>query len=192
MSKYLYQWQELNKRQQVTLSAIYQADQNAEEEEKDRWHQGLSRRKAEVWRWLEFASPLANLGVETYLHRQLSKAGVVDQGLGSTLDVLNKKGLVECERYQNARQESKLLSIKLTNKGRAVARAGLGESAPKKRLKGQLKPRQWEALVTAYKAGNEGIKSGISDYAGFSWRWTWLRLQDYYGSRDGLVEEVYY
>lgn len=192
MSKHLDLWQELNERQQKTLSAIYNADQNAEEGEKSRWHRGLSKRKASVWRWLEFASPFAHLGEETYLHRTLSEARVTDQGLGSTLDVLKNKGLVECNYYQNARQDSKLLSIKLTNKGRSVSRAGLGETAPKKRPKGQLKPRQWEALMTIHKTGDEGITDDISDYAGFSWRWTWLRLQNYYGDRDGLIEEVHY
>ncbi|PHM06886.1 hypothetical protein [Nostoc sp. 'Peltigera malacea cyanobiont' DB3992] len=75
---------------------------------------------------------------------------------------------------------------------RAVARAGLGESVPKKPPKGQLKPRQWEALCTAYQAGELGLDSGLTfgDYAGFSWQWTWLRLRDYQGG--GLVKEVGY
>ncbi|WP_224096150.1 hypothetical protein [Nostoc sp. MS1] len=54
------------------------------------------------------------------------------------------------------------MSIKLTPTGRAVARAGLGESASKKPPKGELKPLQWSALVTAYQAGTEGIDSGAS------------------------------
>ena len=70
----------------------------------------------------------------------------------------------------------------------------LGESAPKKVPKGQLKPRQWEAVEAAYLADDEGIKDkfGSGDYGGFSWRWTWLRLRDYYELSDGLVEEVRY
>ncbi|MCW5319535.1 hypothetical protein GTQ43_40125 [Nostoc sp. KVJ3] len=187
MSKHLHLWEKLNERQQATLTAIYRTDQSVEAAEKEGWRLGSIREKASVWRNLQYYfEPTSH---ETLLHKLLSLAGVVDQGLGSTLQVLERHKLIECNYYS-----SELISIKLTTTGRAVARAGLGESAPKKTPKGQLKPRQWEALCTAYQAGELGIDSGLSfgDYAGFSWQWTWLRLRDYYGTDNGLVKEVGY
>ncbi|MEH2003518.1 MAG: hypothetical protein V7L00_33260 [Nostoc sp.] len=146
MSKHLNLWQELNLRQQITLTAIYHADQKAEDEEAARWRVGWEKRPAAVWRKLRY--PDLN-GHETFLHKLLREAEVIDEGLGSTLQALERRHLCECDYYQ-VRGKSELLSVKLTTTGRAVARAGLGESAPKKPPKGQLKPRQWEALCTAY------------------------------------------
>ncbi|MBD2459333.1 hypothetical protein H6G80_35555 [Nostoc sp. FACHB-87] len=187
MSKHHSLWEKLNQRQQATLTAIYHTEQQQESAQKQAWHKGLSRDPASVWRNLQYY--FEPTGHETLLHRLLRQANVVDQGLGSTLRVLEGHQLIEC----NYRQ-SELISIKLTTTGRAVARAGLGESAPKKPPKGQLKPRQWEALVRAYLSGENGIDNNTSsdDYAGFSWRWTWLRLRDYHGTEEGLVKEVGY
>lgn len=187
MSKHHSLWEKLNERQQATLTAIYRADQSAEADQKQAWYRGSTRVPAAMWRNLQYYfEPTSH---ETLLHSLLRKANVVDPGLGSTLRVLEGHNLIQCNYYQ-----SELISIKLTTTGRAVARAGLGESAPKKPRKGQLKPLQWSALVTAYQAGTEGIDSGanLGDYAGFSWQWTWLRLVHYYGTDHGLVKEVGY
>ncbi|MEJ6486156.1 hypothetical protein N0Y54_33675 [Nostoc punctiforme UO1] len=185
MSKHLHLWEKLNQRQQATLTAIYRADQSVEAAQKEGWRLGSIREKASVWRNLQYY--FEPTSYETLLHKLLSLAGVVDQGLGSTLQVLERHKLIQCNY-----SDSELISIKLTTTGRAVARAGLGESAPKKPPKGQLKLKQWEALATAYQAGELGLDSGLNfgDYAGFSWQWTWLRLRDYQGS--GLVKEVGY
>lgn len=185
MSKHLHLWEKLNQRQQATLTAIYRTDQSVEAAQKEGWRLGSIREKASVWRNLQYY--FEPTSYETLLHKLLFQAGVVDQGLGSTLQVLERHKLIECNYY-----DGELISIKLTTTGRAVARAGLGESAPKKPPKGQLKPRQWEALCTAYQAGELGLESGLTfgDYAGFSWQWTWLRLRDYQGG--GLVKEVGY
>jgi hypothetical protein len=185
MSKHLHLWEKLNQRQQATLTAIYRTDQSVEVAQKEGWRLGSIREKASIWRNLQYY--FEPTSYETLLHKLLSQSGVVDQGLGSTLQVLERHKLIQCNYY-----DGELISIKLTTTGRAVARAGLGESAPKKPPKGQLKPRQWEALATAYQAGELGLESGLTfgDYAGFSWQWTWLRLRDYQGG--GLVKEVGY
>lgn len=185
MSKHLNLWEKLNQRQQATLTAIYRADQSVEAAQKEGWRLGSIREKASVWRNLQYY--FEPTSYETLLHKLLSLAGVVDQGLGSTLSLLERHKLIECNYY-----DGELISIKLTTTGRAVARAGLGELAPKKPPKGQLKLLQWEALCTAYQAGELGLESGLTfgDYAGFSWQWTWLRLRDYQGG--GLVKEVGY
>lgn len=187
MSKHLNLWSELNQRQQATLTAIYRADQSVEAVQKYCWRNSSIREKAAVWRNLQYY--FEPTSYETLLHKLLSEAGVVDQGLGSTLSLLERHKLIECNYY-----DGELISIKLTTTGRAIARAGRGESAPKKPPKGQLKLKQWEALATAYQAGELGIDSGLNfgDYAGFSWQWTWLKLRDYYGTDNGLVKEVGY
>lgn len=187
MSKHLHPWEKLNQRQQATLTAIYRADQFVEAVQKEAWLLGSPRERAAVWRNLQYYfEPTSH---ETLLHSLLRKANVVDPGLDSTLRVLEGYKLIQCNYYQ-----SQLMSIKLTTTARAVARGGLGESAPKKPPKGQLKLKQWSALVRAYQAGTEGIESGASlgDYAGFSWQWTWLRLLRYHGIDNGLVKEVGY
>jgi len=180
-------WQELNQRQQATLTAIYKSDQKAEQQETTRWRLWRERTPADVWRKLRYP-PLA--GIESPLHRFLRVAEVIDPGLGSTLQALERRNLVEC----GWDVDGDLLWIKLTNFGRATVRAGTGEKPPKKQPKGQLRPRQWEALQVAYQAGKEGIKDslGLSDYSGFSYQYTWSRLCHYYGSNDGLVAEISY
>jgi len=80
MSKHLNLWQELNERQQLTLTAIYHADQKVESEEAGRWRLGWEKMPATVWRKLRY--PDLN-GHETFLHRLLREAGVIDEGLGS-------------------------------------------------------------------------------------------------------------
>jgi hypothetical protein len=187
MSKHLHLWEKLNQRQQATLTAIYRTDQSVEVAQKEGWRLGSIREKASIWRNLQYY--FEPTSYETLLPKLLFQAGVVDQGLGSTLQVLERHKLIQCNY-----SDSELISIKLTTTGRAVARAGLGESAPKKPPKGQLKLKQWSALCTAYQAGELGIDSGLNfgDYAGFSWQWTWLRLRDYYGTDNGLVKEIGY
>jgi len=180
-------WQELNQRQRDTLTAVYRADQNAEQSEAARWRRGSSRRAAEIWRRLQYP-PFGGV-VETPLHRLLREAGVIDPGLGSTLQALERRNLIQC-----GWTDGDLLWVRLANLGRAIARGGLGEQPPRKAPKRQLKPRQWEALTTAYHAGDEGIKdnAGVGDYGGFSYRWTWARLRDYYAPDDGLISELRY
>ena len=66
----------------------------AEQFEKASWKQGRERRPAAVWRWLFYGdindrpSPLKS---------RLLNAGLVDDGLGSTLDALERRALIECD-----------------------------------------------------------------------------------------------
>lgn len=78
----------------------------------------------------------------------------------------------------------------MTTTGRKVARAGLGEQAPKKRTVGTLREWHWRALAKLYTAGeaglfDDGVKSGY--YSDTSWN-TWLRLRDY--KTGALMEEI--
>ena len=167
-----HSWNELNERQKSALTAIYKADQNAEKKEKSRWHQGLDRRPAAVWRKLRYPDLH---GYETDLHKQLREVGVIDNGLGSTLQAIERRNFIKCDYVKNAFNEQELISIELTKSGRAAARQGLGESAPKSRPKGELKEKQWAALVAAYIAEDEGLEwDDCGNYSGFSFRWTLL------------------
>ncbi len=92
-----------------------------------------------------------------------------------------------------------VLYLRMTTKGRQVARAGLAEPPPEGTLPnesrlppGTLRRWHWRALAQAYAAGGEGLTSDIAgDYGRIGWR-TWLRLRDYQnkaGGFGGLVEE---
>ncbi|NDJ25718.1 hypothetical protein GS682_29845 [Nostoc sp. B(2019)] len=86
MSKHLHLWEKLNQRQQATLTTIYRADQSVEAAQKESWRGSSITEKASVWRNLQYYfEPTSH---ESLLHKLLFFAGVVDQGLGSTLQVL--------------------------------------------------------------------------------------------------------
>lgn len=181
---------QLNQRQQKTLIAIYHSDQETEANEKANYRLGRAQEKSSVWHRMQYPD---EYGGETTLHRYLRQAGVISRGLGATLNVLEKYKLIDCSYYFTVLSERKLLTIQLTTKGRKLARNLLGVQVPKRRPKGQLKERQWEALEFAYEMGDEGIKRDEwINYGGFSWQWTILRLRDYYGLGNGLVEEKPY
>lgn len=174
-------WSQLNARQQSYLKLIYQMDQETEQDEKQRSFTG-QRRSAEVWRWLFYGDVALNKA--SRLKHLLQTAHLVDPGTGSTFQALERRQLIEC------RGEAPELNIKLTALGRKVARAGVGESPPKRPPKGMFTELAWEALVLAYRAGDEGLKQEWGfRYAGIHFD-TWDRLQDY--PEGALVKEVYH
>lgn len=180
---------DLNQRQELYLKAIYAEDQAAEKHEAWRWNHGYDKRPADEWRWLLYAD-LA--GGPTPLKRLLERSGVVDSGTGSTFTALNRRGLIEYrERYEpGIASLEPLTSVRLTRKGRALARKLLGESAPKKLPKGTLREWHWNALARLYEAGGE-LSSELHTsgcYGGIGWK-TWLRLRDYYDTGIGLAKE---
>jgi hypothetical protein len=75
----------------------------------------------------------------------MKREGLIDEGTGSTFNALEARKLIECQE-NFAKHQVFLSEVQLTKLGRAVARAGLGVSAPKLLPKGQLRERQWEAL----------------------------------------------
>lgn len=182
-SKHASAWGELNTRQQAYLRLIFELDQQREKTERSGDWQRFKPRPASEWRWLEYSELF---GISSELRRRIKEANLVDPGTGSTFKALSTRKLIEI-RYPYG-SDAPWLDCKLTVTGRAVARAGLGESAPKKAPKGQLRERQWAALVAAYVAGDGGVKKDENlNYGGFSWEWTWLRLRDYSGG--GLIKE---
>jgi hypothetical protein len=184
-------WQELNERQQNYLKIIYQYDQIAEENERERWRWRMPKRPASEWRWLIFdtVGSKLNLARDPNLKAAMKREGLIDEGTGSTFNALETRKLIEC-REDFTKRGAFLAEVQLTKFGRAVARAGCGEKPPKRRTLGQLRERQWAALVAAWIAGDEGVKKDdCLNYGGFSWEWTWLRLRDYYDAGRGLIKE---
>ena len=182
LSKEELLWKELNLRQQTYLRLIFEIDQHREALERGQDWRRSTNRPASQWRWIEYAEIF---GKSTTLRMRIKQAGEVDPGTGSTFKALSTRKLIEI-RYPY--DDLQWLDCKLTLQGRAVARAGLRLQAPKKPPKGQLRERQWAALVAAYMAGDGGVKRDVNlNYGGFSWEWTWLRLRDY--SDGPLIEE---
>ena len=182
LSKQELLWNQLNLRQQTYLRLIFEIDQHREALERGQDWRRSSNRPASQWRWIEYAEIF---GKSTTLRARIKEAGEVDPGTGSTFKALSARKLIEI-RYPY--DDLQWLDCKLTKQGRATVRAGLRLQAPKKPPKGQLRERQWAALVAAYMAGDGGVKRDVNlNYAGFSWEWTWLRLRDY--SDGSLIEE---
>ena len=182
LSKEAALWKELNPRQQTYLRLIFEIDQHREALERGQDWRRSSNRPASQWRWIEYAEIF---GKSTALRARIKEAGEVDPGTGSTFKALSTRKLIEIRCPYDDLQ---WLDCKLTKQGRAVVRAGLRLEAPKKPPKGQLRERQWAALVAAYIAGDGGVKRDVNlNYGGFSWEWTWLRLRDY--SDGSLIEE---
>jgi len=175
-------WKELNPRQQTYLRLIFEIDQYREALERGQDWRRSTNRSVSHWRWIEYAEIF---GKSTTLRMRIKQAGEVDPGTGSTFKALSTRRLIEI-RYPY--DDLQWLDCKLTKQGRAVVRAGLRLEAPKKPPKGQLRERQWAALVAAYIVGEAGVKKDVNlNYGGFSWEWTWLRLRDY--SDGPLIEE---
>ncbi len=182
LSKQELLWNELNLRQQTYLRLIFEIDQHREALERGQDWRRSSSRPASQWRWIEYAEIF---GKSTTLRMRIKEAGEVDPGTGSTFKALSTRKLIEIRYPYN---DLEWLDCKLTKQGRAVVRAGLRLQAPKKPPKGQLRERQWAALVAAYIAGDRGVKKDVNlNYGGFSWEWTWLRLRDY--SEGSLIQE---
>src|SRR5205823_13509325 len=81
-------WADLNTRQQVYLTAVYEVDQAQEAHIKWLGSRGrLVNTPAREWRWMPYnASGAALL-------RKVQDAGYVDQGTGSTFAALERRGL---------------------------------------------------------------------------------------------------
>lgn len=181
--KVINHWNSLNSRQQTYLKAIYTADQEAEKAE-NRWctRARLPKRPASEWRWLLYADLAFG---HTRLKELLIEAQVVDKGTGSTFEALRVRNLILC-RYERA-GINPIVIVRLTTHGRKVARAGLGETAPKKLPPGTLREWHWKALATVYNSDKDYCDDECcGNYYGISWN-TWLRLRDY--KAGALVEE---
>jgi hypothetical protein len=164
-------WKSLNKRQQTYLLEVFRRDQaqeRAHEQSSSMSH--YNNTPADVWRKIEYADTYSGY---TPIKQALIDANLVDQGTGSTFKALEVRGLIEVSGDWTT-----TVYIRLTTKGRKLAREALGVQTPRALKTGQLREWHWKALSLAYKAGEKGVpKEGIG-YGRIGWN-TWLRLRDY-------------
>lgn len=130
-SNTLRAWEDLNARQRAFLEAVYRADKREEAFQRSAFSRGLKSRPADEWRWMLFHS--GHSPIPTRL-LELRLLGLLDPGAGSTFAALERRGLLLTE---NRRARTRLgvrerLHVRLTTAGRKAARAGLGESGPKR------------------------------------------------------------
>lgn len=173
----------LNDRQRIYLAALYDCDQAKEQDRRLRAARGFyDRVPAAEWRWIMYG-PVAEPSA-----LYLALAGHIDQGTGSTWQALEDRGLCRCRTTPDAFGVP-LLEVQITPAGRKLMRAARGEQRPKATPKGQLKERQWAALVRLYAAGETGIDNDTLLYAkgGFDWHATIRRLVEY---QPPLIEYV--
>jgi hypothetical protein len=164
-TKALDAWTELNDRQQGTLAVIYGLDQENERGRRADAARGrYDKTPAAEWRLLDFAHhpSLRQLLGPTTMQAWLESRGWDNQGNGSTMAALVKRGLVVHGEPRPTRF-GRMLRVKLTNHGRAAARAGLSRQ-PGGKPKKVLPARTWEVLGILWAAGQRGepLKWGFS------------------------------
>ncbi|MBA2677563.1 MAG: hypothetical protein H0U76_04095 [Ktedonobacteraceae bacterium] len=178
-------WEDLNKRQQDYLKAVYEGDQARETSIKRAGARGRwNSTPASEWRWMPYNASGASL------LRKITDMGYRDHGTGSTFAALERRGLVLC-KYEPGSLGSPILLVQITKSGRKMVREALSIPPAKRLPVGMLKEAHWKALVKAYVAGPEGVRSDEGGYGGIWWR-TWLRLRDYTvkGQDRALIKEA--
>lgn len=155
-SKALAAWTELNDRQQGTLATIYALDQAAETGRRRDAARGVyDNRPADAWRSIDFAHEPSLRAVFgwTLLQERLMGCGWDNQGNGSTMAALTRRGLID--RDSRPTRYGFMHTVRLTREGRAAARAGssLTPGGPRKAALGQ---RSWEVLALLWAAGLRG------------------------------------
>lgn len=124
-------WDSLNERQQVYLGEVMRDDRMTATEMWMRRLQRLPVPKAAEWRRLPLALRAAPSVVGyTRLQERLRQRGVHDPGAGSTVHALERRGLLvvsEDSVDHPAVGEVGRVLVEITRRGRAAARAGLGE-----------------------------------------------------------------
>src|ERR1044072_910191 len=151
-SKALQTWQDLNDRQQGTLAVIYDLDQAAETGRRYGAARGeYDGRPAMEWRSIDFAHEPAMRDVFgwTTLQERLMWRGWDNQGNGSTMAALERRGLIT--RDGKPTRFGRMHTVQLTREGRAAARAGtsLNPGGPRKAALGR---RSWEVLALLWAA----------------------------------------
>lgn len=158
--KALQAWLDLNDRQQGTLAVIFDLDQAVEAGRRgDRY----DNRPASEWRSIDFAHEPALRDVFgfTKLQERLMWRGWDNQGNGSTMAALERRGLIT--RDSRPTRYGRMHTVRLTREGRAAARAG-SSLTPGGRLKAPLSRRSWEVLALLWHADQRGkpLKWGYS------------------------------
>jgi DNA-binding XRE family transcriptional regulator len=154
-------WEGLNARQRIYLGEILRDDRMAETEMWMRRQNQASVPSARQWRQLPFAldAPVEVVG-HTRLQQRLRSAGVHDQGAGATLHSLERLGLIKVARDRaevpGVGEVDRTL-VEITRRGRAWARAGLGEPAEPATPAHLLSEWLWGVLLRVVAADPAGL-----------------------------------
>ncbi|MFB7649410.1 hypothetical protein ACFC0S_15870 [Streptomyces sp. NPDC056084] len=143
-------WDALNERQRAYMTVLYDHDQAAETARAQDAAAGyFDDTPAAVWRRIDVVGPGSKL---TSVQRALARRDVRDDGAGSTLQALQRYGLIEVhdETVETRRGKSRRVQATLTRAGRAAVRAGTQE--PGRRRSGELTEYAWERLVRLWRA----------------------------------------
>lgn len=148
-------WSELNDRQRSYLAVFYKLDQEAEHEQRSRWHRSLQRDPADTWRWIPYDTKHPGAG-PTVCQQRLDTQGLRDTGAGATLAALCRRGLLRTReiRVDTLPGHPTQTQIRLTSAGRAAART----NEEQRRTEPTTLP-QWiaETLQEIAEAGPEGL-----------------------------------
>ncbi len=187
-------WGDLNERQQQYMQAIYETDQEQESDERGMWKRGGRPRPAREWRWIEYG---VFSGVGSTLYTKLYLRKLIDEGTGSTVNALEKRGFIKCKytdlRRNGERMFDRFLMLQITKDGRALVRTATGAKAYRPGAPGTLREWHWRAMAEAWKGRPEGVMASggwYGDYGHIGWN-TWLRLKQYKVKGEGmpLIEE---
>ncbi len=176
-------WDDLNERQRAYLQALYDADL-IDEILEEAAGGGRSSQPSPEQRWQMYGP----LPYPTMLYNTLKEANLVDPSTGATWKALEDRKLCQTRTVSDT-FDNPLLEVKITPLGRRLVRMVIREQQPKplpkqrpKSIpKGQLRERQWAALVRLHQAGERGIDSDTLQRckAGFDWWNTLRRLEEY-------------
>jgi hypothetical protein len=147
--------------QRLYLGEILRDDRMTEAEMWMRRQNHVQVPPARVWRRLPFSLDApAELVGHTRLQQRLRNAGVHDQGAGATLRTLDRMGLLRLakDRVEVAGLgEIDRTTVEMTRRGRACARAGLGEPLEPRAPAHLLSEWLWGVLVRLASAGSGGL-----------------------------------
>ncbi|MCA1188781.1 hypothetical protein LCD36_20370, partial [Saccharopolyspora sp. 6T] len=113
----------LNTRQQQYLNIVFELDQQAERDQRRRWHQGLPRQPADQWRWIPYATRHTHAS-PTPAQQALKAQGILSAGSGSTLAALTRRGLLDIREttIDSIGGTVRQTQLRLTTTGRHTAR----------------------------------------------------------------------
>lgn len=187
-------WESLNERQQIYLGAIMRDDRMTETEMWMRRVQRLPVPRAAEWRKLPLAFKATPAAVSyTRLQERLRQCGLHDPGAGQTVHALERRGLLVIteDRVEHpAAGEVGRVLVEITRRGRAAARAGLGE--PRERAPASHLLSEWLWGVVARVAGAEPAGLEDDQLAGRSLFFIGVGYRGQAGGRPsrGLVDSV--
>jgi transcriptional regulator with XRE-family HTH domain len=187
-------WESLNERQQVYLGEIMRDDRMTETEMWMRRVQRLPVPRAAEWRKLPLALRAAPAAVGyTRLQERLRQRGLHDPGAGQTVHALERRGLlvVTEDRVEHpAAGEVGRVLVEITRRGRAAARAGLGEPREPDPARHLLSEWLWGVVARVAAAEPAGLED--DQLAGRSLFFIGVGYRGQAGGRPsrGLVDSV--